>query len=81
MDTVCRELYPSEKLLPILQRALLDVEAKAVATSKKSSVIPVLESEIKKAFYKDEDDAENIARNRNRRTTHLESFDDDELVD
>lgn len=81
LDTVCRELYPSEKLLPILQRALLDVEAKAVATSKKSSVIPVLESEIKKAFYKDEDDAENIARNRNRRTTHLESFDDDELVD
>lgn len=81
LDAVCSELYPSEDLLPILQRALLDIEAKAVATSKKSSVIPVLESEIKKTFYKNETDAENIARNRSRQTIHLESFDDDELVD
>ena len=81
LDAVCAELYRDEELLPTLQRALLDIEAKAVTMSKKSSVIPALEAEIKKAFYKDKADAEAIARNRTHRMTDLESLNDDELVD
>ena len=61
LKEVCAELYPGEELLPEMQRALLDTEAKAAAISNKRNVILNFEKEIKKAFYRNEADAETIA--------------------
>jgi DNA sulfur modification protein DndC len=57
-------LYPDEQLLAEMQRALLDTEAKAAAISNKKNVIVNFEREIKKAFYRDEAEAEQIASTR-----------------
>lgn len=65
LDQVCDELHPSENLLPGLQRALLDIEAKAATSISKKNVIKNFEAEIKKAFYRDEDDAQRVAERRN----------------
>lgn len=82
LEDVCSELYPGEKLLSGLQRALLDTEAKASAISNKKNVILNFEKEIKKAFYRDEDEATQIARNRAHRITEItEDFGSDDLVD
>ena len=64
LKTVCAELYPDEQLLAEMQRALLDTEAKAAAISNKKNVIVNFEREIKKAFYRDEAEAEQIASTR-----------------
>lgn len=64
LKEVCTELYPDEQLLAEMQRALLDTEAKAAAISNKRNVILNFEKEIKKAFYRDEADAEQIASTR-----------------
>lgn len=61
---VCNELYRDETLLFEMQRALLDIEAKAAAISNKRHVIQNFEAEIGKASYRDEDDAYDIARRR-----------------
>jgi DNA sulfur modification protein DndC len=47
-----------------MQRALLDTEAKAAAISNKKNVIINFEREIRKAFYRDEAEAEQIASTR-----------------
>lgn len=72
LDDVCKELYPDEDLLAGLQRALLDTEAKAAAISNKKNVILNFEKEIKKAFYRDEEDAAEIAQSRVHRIAEIE---------
>ncbi len=64
LDQVCDELYHDEELLPGLQRALLDIEAKAAASISKKNIINNFEAEIKKAFYRDEDDALHVEEQR-----------------
>ena len=82
LSAVCTELYPDEDLLPVMQRALLDVEAKAAAISNKRNVILNFEKEIKKAFYKNESEAEKIAEARALRVSGITSeTSQDELVD
>lgn len=54
-----------------MQRALLDTEAKAAAISNKRNVILNFEKEIKKAFYRDEDDAFALASARAQRISGL----------
>ena len=82
LEDVCKELYKDETLLVGLQRALLDTEAKAQATSNKRNVIINMEKEIRKASYRDEDDAEQIAEARdNRLAGMIEEFDPEDLVD
>ena len=82
LEEVCAELYGDETLLVSLQRALLDTEAKAQATSNKRNVIINMEKEIRKASYRDEDDAERIAEMRdNRLVGMIEKFDPEDLVD
>lgn len=61
---VCSDLFPNEVLLPEMQHVLLDIEAKASAISNKRNVILTFEKEVKKAFYRDEEEAEDIARAR-----------------
>ena len=64
-------MYPDEQLLAEMQRALLDTEAKAAAISNKRNVILNFEKEIKKAFYRDEADAEAIASARAHRISGI----------
>ena len=64
LDVICKELYPEEKLLAEMQCSLLDTEAKAAAISNKRNIILNFEKEIKKAFYRDEADAEKMAEER-----------------
>lgn len=82
LDDVCKELYPDEDLLAGLQRALLDTEAKAAAISNKKNVILNFEKEIKKAFYRDEEDAAEIAQSRVHRIAEIEEeHGADDLID
>lgn len=82
LDDVCKELYPDEDLLAGLQRALLDTEAKAAAISNKKNVILNFEKEIKKAFYRDEEDAAEIAQSRVHRIAEIEAeHGADDLID
>lgn len=74
---VCDEEYHEEKLLPQMLSALLDVEAKATAISRNRNVLKNLESEIKKAFYRNEDDAKEFATVRNRRREEALKHPDD----
>jgi DNA sulfur modification protein DndC len=64
LHKVCKDLFEDEQLLPQLQHALLDIEAKASAISNKRNVIVKFEREIKKAFYKDETEAEQLVEHR-----------------
>ena len=61
LKEVCDDMYGEEELLPQMLKALLDVEAKAAAISNKRNAINNLEKEIKKAFYKNEEEAQEIA--------------------
>lgn len=82
LKEVCAELYPNEQLLAEMQRALLDTEAKAAAISNKRNVILNFEKEIKKAFYRDEEDAESIASTRALRISDITGeASPDDLVD
>ena len=82
LKEVCAELYPNEQLLAEMQRALLDTEAKAAAISNKRNVILNFEKEIKKAFYRDEEDAESIASTRALRISGItDEASPDDLMD
>lgn len=79
---VCTKLYPHEKLLPIMLHALLDTEAKATAMSNKRNVVINFEREISKSFYTDEDEAEEIEKNRtNKSIGKLDIIDDDNFIE
>jgi len=78
LQSVCNELYAGEDLMPELQRALLDTEAKAAAMSNKRNVILNFEKEIEKAIYRNEQDAVLVAMDRARKfNDYLEPEDDD----
>lgn len=71
LKSVCGDLYAQETLLPELGQALLDIEAKAAAISNKRNVILNFEKAIQRAFYKDEEEATEIARRRDERRTAI----------
>lgn len=81
LSAVCDELYAGEELMPELQRALLDTEAKAAAMSNKRNVILNFEKEIEKAIYRNEQDAELVAMDRARRFNDYLEPDDDDFVE
>lgn len=82
LQDVCSEKYMNETLLWGLLCSILDLEAKAAATSNKRNVVLNFEKEIKKAFYRDEDDATEVAKSHASTIIGmLDAFDDDELVD
>lgn len=78
---VCRDMYPDEELSEQMLMSLLDIEAKAAAISNKRNVVNKFESEIKKAFYKDEAEAEHIAENRFTRLANAIEEPDEEFVE
>lgn len=81
LKEVCDDMYGEEELLPQMLKALLDVEAKAAAISNKRNVINNLEKEIKKAFYKNEEEAQEIASARADRLTEAMEENDREFVE
>ena len=81
LQSICNELYNDEDLMPGLQHALLDIEAKAAAISNKRNVIINFEKEIEKAIYKNESDAIDVAQDRARRFTDYFEHDGDEFVE
>lgn len=82
LQEICAEKYPDETLLWELLRAVLDLEARAAATSNRRNAVLNLEKEITKAFYRDEADAAMAAESRAGTITGiLDVFDDDEPAD
>lgn len=79
LSQICKEHFdPEEQLMPQLLCSLLDIEAKAAAISNKKNIINNFEKEIKKAFYRSEDDATKIAFIRAQRLSNeLEELDDE----
>jgi DNA sulfur modification protein DndC len=61
LKNICHSLFPKEDLLPELLQSLLDNEAKASAISSRRNIIVSCEREIKKAFFQNESNAEEIA--------------------
>lgn len=59
----------------------MDVEAKAAAIANKRNVINNLEKEIKKAFYRDEEEAEEIASARATKLSEAMEENDEEFVE
>lgn len=57
LKSLCEERYPKEELLLNLLSSMLDITAKASMVSKRKNVSCVLEKEIQKCFYRDEEDA------------------------
>lgn len=82
LGEVCRELYPDEQLLPEMQARLLDVEAKSSTMIRRRNIKKSIEDEIKYCYYKDEDDAVEMARLRRRRIGQDDDVDegDDEIT-
>lgn len=84
LHKVCRELYPDEQLLPEMQARLLDVEAKSSTMIRRRNIKKSIEDEIKYCYYKDEEDAVEMARLRRRRIGQddsVEDSDDDDSVE
>lgn len=84
LHEVCRELYPDEQLLPEMQARLLDVEAKSSTMIRRRNIKKSIEDEIKYCYYKDEEDAVEMARLRRRRIGQddsVEDSDDDDSVE
>ena len=78
------ELYPEEQLLPEMQARLLDVEAKSSTMIRRRNIKKSIEDEIKYCYYKDEEDAVEMARLRRRRIGQddsVEDSDDDDSVE
>ena len=62
-----------------MQSSLLDIEARNSAISSKKNVIKNLEAKIKQTYYKDEEDAEDLMRQRRLRRGQTDSdFEEDE---
>ena len=84
LHEVCVELYPDEQLLPEMQARLLDVEAKSSTMIRRRNIKKSIEDEIKYCYYKDEEDAVEMARLRRRRIGQddsVEDSDDDDSVE
>lgn len=81
LTEVCSDMCEGETLMPQMLKALLDVEAKAAAIANKRNVINNLEKEIKKAFYRDEEEAEEIASSRATKLSEAMEENDEEFVE
>lgn len=64
---VCTELYSDETLLPEMQARILDIEAKSSTMVRRRNIKKGIEDEIKYCYYKDEQDAVEMARLRRKR--------------
>lgn len=61
---ICKELSPDYELMLEMQSSLLDIEARNSAISSKKNVVKNLEAQVKRTYYKNEEDAEDLMRQR-----------------
>jgi DNA sulfur modification protein DndC len=61
LSEVCHDLYPDERLLFEMTGHIIDIERKSADFKKRRGVIPGVENQIKRSFFKDEDDAHRYA--------------------
>ena len=60
----CRDLYPSEELMPEMMSSIIAVEVEAKGLSERKGVLEKIDGSIRKAFYKNEQDATDFYSNR-----------------
>lgn len=68
---VCKDFYPEHDLLLEMQSGLLDIEARNSAISSTKNIIKNLEDKIRQAYFKNEEDAEDVMRQRLERRDKL----------
>lgn len=78
---VCKDLYPDYKLMLEMQSSLLDIEARNSAISSTRNVVKNLESKLKQTYYKNEEDAENLMRQRRSRRGLVDDTPADDVDD
>lgn len=61
LSDVCNTQYPEEQLLFEMTARIIDIERKSIDLKKRYGVISNIETQIKRCFYKDEDDAQSYA--------------------
>lgn len=82
LSEVCKDLYPNHELMLEMQSGLLDIEARYSAISSTKNVIKNLERKIKQSYFKNEEDAEELMRQRRaRRGLNTEEVDADDVSD
>ena len=64
---ICKDLYPEHELMLEMQSGLLDIEARNSAISSTRNVVKNLESKLKQTYFKNEEDAEEMMRQRRSR--------------
>jgi len=64
---VCRDKYPDEELLFEMVASIVDVERKSVDMKKRHGILNAVEAQIKRSFYKNEEDALRYASQKVRR--------------
>jgi putative sulfurtransferase dndC len=67
LTEVCNDLYPDHELMVELESSLLDIEARNSAISSTRNVVKNLEAKLKQSYFKNEEDAENMMRERRAR--------------
>lgn len=77
LSEVCKDLYPEHELMLEMQSGLLDIEARNSAISSKRNVVKNLEAKIKQAYFKNEEDAEDMMRQRRTRRGIVDDIMDD----
>ena len=58
---VCHDKYPDEELLFEVAASIVDIERKSTDTKKRRGILAAVEAQIKRGFYKNEEDALNYA--------------------
>jgi DNA sulfur modification protein DndC len=64
LSEVCRDLFPDEELLFETTARIVDIERKSAELKKRRGIIGDVEMQIKRGFFKNEEDAEDYAKNR-----------------
>jgi DNA sulfur modification protein DndC len=57
LSDVCNDLFPDEELLLEMTASIVDIERKSSDSKKRRGVLGNIESQIKRSFFRDEDDA------------------------
>jgi hypothetical protein len=61
LSSVCKDLFPEEELLFETVARIVDIESQATEQKTRHGVVKSVESQLKKGFYKNEQDAQKYA--------------------
>lgn len=71
LSEVCHDLYPEEQLLFEMTARIVDIERKSADLKKRRGVTSSIETQIKRCFFKDEDDAHSYAMEKIQRKKNM----------